>query len=346
MKGGGLNGLSSSSSSDCSSSSRSRSSSSRSRAPNRVSHVRCENPFVRGNSVHGCGRCLPCRINRRRLWKVRLGLEALLHSQSAFVTLTYADENLPVAKSSKGSLATLDPVDLRNWLKRLRKAISPSSIRYYAVGEYGDESWRPHYHLALFGYPRCSTLQTTYRLRASTSEKPKCCDHCRLIHDSWGLGRVQVAELNDASAGYIAGYIEKKLTRTDDPRLDGRWPEFARMSLRPGIGAGFMPHYFQALLEHNLDGMADVPSAIRIGDKVVPLGRYLTSQLRKLNGKDGKAPPETLKAVFEEKVLPLLLAARTSADAPSLKEQVLQKNRGARSRLLSLNKIHRQRKHL
>ena len=43
--------------------------------------------------------------------------------------------------------------DLQNFLKRLRKNVtkfSNSSIRYYAVGEYGPEHFRPHWHLILY----------------------------------------------------------------------------------------------------------------------------------------------------------------------------------------------------
>lgn len=43
--------------------------------------------------------------------------------------------------------------DLQNFLKRLRKNVtkfSNSPIRYYAVGEYGPEHYRPHWHIILY----------------------------------------------------------------------------------------------------------------------------------------------------------------------------------------------------
>ena len=43
----------------------------------------------------GCGQCLPCRVNKRRLWTNRIMLESMCHDDNAFVTLTYNDDNIP-----------------------------------------------------------------------------------------------------------------------------------------------------------------------------------------------------------------------------------------------------------
>ena len=104
----------------------------------------CKKPFTRGVEAYGCGQCLPCRVNRRRIWTHRVLLEAIKSSESSFITLTYDDENLP----ENGSLC---PSHVRDWLKRIRKKVEPRKLRYFLVGEYGDETKRPHYHVALFG---------------------------------------------------------------------------------------------------------------------------------------------------------------------------------------------------
>lgn len=81
------------------------------------------------------------------------------------------------------------------------------------------------------------------------------------------------------------------MTAPDDVRLDGRHPEFARMSNRPGIGHGMMHEVASQLMHFNLeDAQADVPSALRHGKRELPLGRYLTRSLRKMVGRDEKAP--------------------------------------------------------
>ena len=104
-------------------------------------------------------------------------------------------------------------------------------LRYYLVGEYGDTTERPHYHICLFGYPPCAYGQT----RLFKNERP-CCAWCSGLQDTWSQGNVFSAELNELSIQYCAGYVTKKMTSHEDIRLNGRHPEFARMSNRPGIG--------------------------------------------------------------------------------------------------------------
>lgn len=130
-------------------------------------------------------------------------------------TLTYAPEHEP----PDGSLS---PRHMQLWLKRLRRLLPPTRpIRFFGCGEYGDETFRPHYHVALYGV---APLET------------------ELVQSSWGMGHVHLMELNAETAQYLCGYVVKKMTSPDDPRLQGKHPEFTRMSLRPhGIGAGAVP---------------------------------------------------------------------------------------------------------
>lgn len=236
----------------------------------------CRQPYVKGELMpYPCGQCMPCRLNRRRLWTHRLLLEQLKSGDSCFVTLTYSEENHPPDGS-------VNPKHLSDWLKRFRKLIAPKRVRYYGVGEYGDETARPHYHLALFGVGR---------------------EFESLIRDSWGLGHVLVGDLTRASAQYVAGYVTKKLTKVGDPRLGGRHPEFARMSLRPGIGALAMEDVAAVLNDSEgakliaRDG--DVPLSLKHGGKDLPLGRYLRRRLRNEMGFEvvgGQSRPQEVMA--------------------------------------------------
>lgn len=239
-----------------------------------------------------CGKCFACRANRNRTWAHRIMLETELHGDNAFVTLTYADEHLPVLSNGR---ATLVPQDARDWLKRLRKKIEPTRVRYFLVGEYGEETNRPHYHAALFNFPRCRRGTTGLGLSKPSWER--CCSSCQLVGETWGKGQVFLGNLEAHSAQYVAGYVLKKMTRYDDPRLDGRDPEFARMSLKPGIGHDFMFEVASTLIEHKLDEtQVDVPSTLRIGNRQWPLGRYLQRSLRKMVGRDEKTPQEAIDA--------------------------------------------------
>lgn len=271
----------------------------------------CKNPFVpAAGPAYGCGQCLPCRYNRRRIWKHRILLEASQHESNSFVTLTYSDQHVPVGN-------TLVPSDLRDFLKRLRKAVEPSRFRYFAVGEYGDVSQRPHYHAGLFGYPGCAYGQSRYSRRTID-----CCYWCDLVRDKWGKGHIYLGTLEADSAQYLAGYVTKKMTSKDDPRLEGRHPEFGRMSLKPGIGADAMFEVASVLLQYGLDEAADVPLALAHGRKELPLGRYLRRRLREAIGRDGKVSQAAMDEISRE-MHAVRLAARGDAEDPSVKSHLM-----------------------
>lgn len=224
----------------------------------------CKNPFMQGSAAHGCGQCLPCRINRRRQWMWRQVLEGMCHEENAFVTLTYSDENLPEGLQAK---------DLQLWLKRFRKAIRPNTVRYFAVGEYGEGESRilnPHYHVSLFG--------VSGRTDLTPSGRPTHYGISKIVWDTWGKGITQCAEFNDLTAQYVAGYTVKKMTTAGDPRLLGLPPEFARMSLRPPLGTDAMLQ-LATVLQQRAQEWRGVPLEVHIGKKSIPLGRTM---LRKL----------------------------------------------------------------
>ncbi|MEM2002685.1 MAG: hypothetical protein QXT77_08585 [Candidatus Methanomethylicaceae archaeon] len=255
---------------------------------------------------------MPCRFNKRREWTHRIILESKLREDNAFLTLTYRFEQY-----TEEGLGTLDPAHTRNFLKRLRKAYEPRRFRYFLVGEYGDRNFRPHYHAALFGFPTCRKGRTFYHPRKA---EPTCCASCIMVHRAWALGRIDLACLEPDSAQYVAGYTVKKMTAADDPRLEGRHPEFTRMSLKPGIGADMMHEVASTLLVHDLDLQSDVPVTLRHGNREYPLGRYLRRKLRVLVGKDEKTPQHILDQYAEE-LRPLREAAFNNSS--SFKEEVI-----------------------
>lgn len=213
---------------------------------------------------------MACRANRQRLWTHRLMLEAMTHEHNCFLTLTYAEDKCP---------DEVRPDHLRDFLKRLRRRIYPARIRFYGVAEYGTRSGRPHYHLALFGYPACALSGASF---GSSRLLGGCaCPPCSVVREVWGFGYVFLGRLEKKSAQYIARYVLKKMTRRDDARLNGRHPEFARMSLRPGIGAPAMEAVSRSLREVLVHRkLSDVPLTLRVGRVEYPLGRYLRRLLR------------------------------------------------------------------
>lgn len=213
----------------------------------------CSSPYHVGSVEVRCGRCMPCRVYRRRIWTARAVLEMACHRRNSFITLTYSNDKLPAGGS-------LSPRDAKLFCMRMRKALGP--YRYLLVGEYGDRTWRPHYHMLCFGL----------------SPAPDA------VQELWSLGYTDVRPASLESASYAAGYVIKKMTAKDDPRLEGRYPEFIRVSLKPGLGAqGLKPmvDWYRTsegakyIAEHR-----DVIKSVRIGAKLFPLGVYLVNKLR------------------------------------------------------------------
>lgn len=175
-----------------------------------------------------CGHCILCRQEHARQWAVRITHEATLHDTNCFVTLTYDEEHVP----EDGNLRYRD---LQLFWKRLRKQVA--DLRYYAVGEYGDKSDRPHYHACIFGqdFTEARTILREQPTRLWTNE---------LLRTAWGMGHVSVGALNFQTAMYTTTYITKKLGyKKRYMRLDPETGELqemiqprAFMSLKPAIG--------------------------------------------------------------------------------------------------------------
>lgn len=100
------------------------------------------------------------------------------------------------------------------------------------------------------------------------------------------------------------------------------------------------------LMQFNLDDSeGDVPSSLRHGSRLLPLGRYLRRELRSMIGKEKNAPQSTLDQMVEE-MHPLRIAAKNSVDYPSLKSQILKEGDQAVKNLEAKQRIYKQRKSL
>jgi hypothetical protein len=315
----------------------------------------CENPFMKGDIPCPCGKCDPCIKARKNKWKNRVLFEDYDHEYSSFVTLTYSEENLRFQNPVTGEFGfpTLVPEDLRNFLKRIRRAVEPTKLRFYACGEYGDRNWRPHYHLALFGYEPC--YRPTGTRRDLLAPGKLCCPPCDLLYKKWGLGVIDNAPINDKTAAYIAGYINKKLTKSTDDRLEGRFPEFQRMSNRPGIGANAVAPLAEALFssfgKSMLTDTGDVPAVIYQGGKPIFLDRYIRDKLRDAIGVND-ATKEATKQAYSEKLLSLYEAALYDPDVSpqkkpySLKHFIEQRDKQKIINLKAKDKIYKKRRDL
>nr|CAI9750492.1 replication initiation protein [Microvirus sp.] len=203
----------------------------------------------------GCGKCTECINLHKVVWQHRLEDEKKCHDACCFITLTYAETD-----------GDLHPEDLTKFLKRLRKAISPVKIRYFACGEYGSKGKRPHYHAVIFGYD----FPDKHEFRRDKKGFMMC--RSALLEKLWPFGISSVLPANMTTFGYVTKDMQKLL-----PVEDKRVKPFIRMSNRPGIGANGwnrsltdgklwhdgqsipLPRYYKKLAEREeLPGLRDV----------------------------------------------------------------------------------------
>lgn len=182
-----------------------------------ISPISIPRPNGKGNQDRlevPCGKCAACLTNRRNDWSTRLKIEHKYSTSAYFITLTYSEETVPYKEFvdfDTGEIRysqTVIKKQLQDWFKRIRKY---SQCRYYAVGEYGTHTSRPHYHVLLFNY----NVNELYRLQSS-----------------WDYGFIQIGSVSDQSIMYVCKY---HVNRTVFPPHSE--PSFCLMSRRPGIGA-------------------------------------------------------------------------------------------------------------
>lgn len=176
--------------------------------PIRIKGKKNENGIIRiqGHAIVPCGKCPKCKLKRANAWIFRLLQEEKVHQNALFVTLTYSNENVPI--TPKGFM-TLVKRDYQLFMKRLRYNTGNKKIKYYACGEYGTTTWRPHYHAIMYDV---------------THEQ---------IEKAWTLGHIYVGTVTGASIGYTTKYICKD-KRVPLHGNDDRIPEFSLMSQRLG----------------------------------------------------------------------------------------------------------------
>lgn len=198
--------------------------------------VRLSPPIGEANLSLPCGSCVGCRTVRAVEWSRRCMHEAAQFDRNAFLTLTYDDDHLPRD-------GELKPRHLQLFMKRLRIAAVRSSevlrdnrvgIRFFASGEYGDRTDRPHYHALLFNCAFKDAEQVGKDLFASAWLRPL-----------WPYGEHRIGEVTPAAANYVAQYSMKKLGGRLHCDADGvlRQKPFLRMSRRPAIGFDWLDRF-------------------------------------------------------------------------------------------------------
>lgn len=229
-------------------------------------------------------------MNARRGLVTRILCESLDHEQITFATLTVDSNKL--GDTNRHLDSSLDKSFVQAWLNRFRMRVSPTRIRYFLVGEYGENLKRPHYHALLFGWPSCpygGSRPIVYR----SSGRQCRCEVCVPVLDTWGVGEVTLDSFSVDAASYVAGYVVDKLSE------DVRYPSFRLNS--DGLGASIVPYIVSNpdFLRSSLD-----TSTIVIGGKRWPLSVYLRRKIadavhKKLQFSEKEIKARQIEKAFE-----------------------------------------------
>lgn len=223
-----------------------------------------------------CGNCLGCRLMYAKQWADRCMMEAQYHEENWFVTLTYDEDHITVIPSIDADgvyreCGTLEKRELQLFWKRLRKQLEKqdNKIRYYACGEYGDKTHRPHYHAIVFGLhiPDLKIYQRNETGDYYTSE---------LLNKVWGKGNVIIASASAETMCYTARYVVKKQKGADAVvyRELGVEPPFVACSRRPGIARQWYDENGKKFVDQSVIHIS-TPS----GSKAITAPRYFLNLL-------------------------------------------------------------------
>lgn len=179
-----------------------------------------------------CGKCIACRLERGRQWAVRATHEASIHPYNAFITLTYSDDALVSDR--------LIYAHFQSFMKRLRSELDYKGVEHQigvlAVGEYGEQRKRPHFHACLFGW---RPHDAVYEFSTDRGDKVF---RSKFLDEVWGFGDTKVGDVTFDSAGYCARYAAKKLVHGKDHEHD--YNPIFRVSSKYAIGKRWLERFW------------------------------------------------------------------------------------------------------
>lgn len=243
-----------------------------------------------------CGQCSGCRMDYAKQWANRLMLELESYKNDLgsahFITLTIDDSHIdstgyervhkrgdlpdlhvlrpftdPNTGLVRGWSHSISKHDLQLFMKRLRRSRPNDKIRFFACGEYGDKSLRPHYHIIVFGLHFDENDLEFYK-RTKINDKLY---NSKLLAKIWPYGYNVVAQVTWESCCYVARYMMKKQKGRGAEVYDtfNLQEPFTLVSRRPGIAH----EYYQ---NHPMDSnVNNIVIGTARGNREFPPPRYL-----------------------------------------------------------------------
>lgn len=174
-----------------------------------------------------CGKCIACRINKRREWTQRLLHEQSFASTSCFVTITYDQDHVPI---NGDGLMEVCKHDIQLYHRYIRKKYPDVTFRFFLNSEYGPETQRPHYHAIYYNLPE----EAIYSGTPAFEKRKLKYYYAGALEKIWAKGEVTTAPMTRERAGYCAKYF---IDKADSPEFCA--PNFSLMSRKPGIGSQY-----------------------------------------------------------------------------------------------------------
>lgn len=228
------------------------------------SKMACITPYSGRDKATGqtmsfpCGKCPECSKRRISEWSFRLMQEEKHSSSAHFVTLTYDTSYVPITPAG---YLTLNKKHLQNFFKRLRFNTGITNLKYYAVGEYGSEKFRPHYHALIFNLSSHQQVIDAWYTDKRENKTPE------------PIGDCHFGTVTGASVGYCLKYISKERI-IPVHRNDDRLPEFALQS--KGLGSKYLTEASHAW--HHADLLNRMHIIIE-GGKKISMPRYFKGKI-------------------------------------------------------------------
>ena len=210
-------------------------------------------------------------------------MELRISESAHFITLTYTPEEVPlVMQHNAYAVMTLKEKHLTNFFKRLRAHISKDKtlakrwykqsektqkwspkLRYFACGEYGFKTQRPHYHIIAYNIPN------QYIKDNPINNK----QYSEILEEIWTHGQIDIGKVEQGSCHYMTKYHMFPLVEPWQEN-ESREPPFARMSRKPGIGNNYADGQTKNYYLNTTNSFATLKNGAK-----TPLGRYLKTKI-------------------------------------------------------------------
>lgn len=221
-----------------------------------------------------CGKCIGCRLDYSHQWANRCMLELQYHDSAWFCTFTYDDFHVPITyhvDSETGEAFPGMSLRKRDWqllMKRIRKNFPDDKIRFMACGEYGDHTFRPHYHAILFGLHLSDLVLYRQNFEGDSYYNSDSLSRCWLDNDGNPIGYVVVAPVTWKTCAYVARYTMKKAKTAKTVGQDvyqslGLEPEFILMSRKPGIGRMYYEDHKDDLFKYEYINLSTADKGLK-----------------------------------------------------------------------------------